>query len=216
LTEQRNNATDQAIDSALRRRLSPPDDETLAQIVNDAVARATAAPPPVAGVIGRTRLWAVAAAIVGMIVGGWLFWQAVAPRPSNPYDQPWRSVAQVYDDTVQDFAPQWVCRDDAEFARSFADQLGQPLLLAQSGGVQALGLSVCNTLSPRTLVLLARADGQEVLVLVDRIERDRTITLPPESSLKLFRRQIGDLVLYELTPREQPAVIEHFYQRNAS
>ena len=58
---------------------------------------------------------------------------------------------------------------------------------------------------------LARVDGQPVVVFVDRAERDPSTLQEPTEGLHLFRRPLGGLVLYELTPLEYPALLEQFF-----
>ncbi|MHC4428114.1 MAG: hypothetical protein ACYS0D_05860, partial [Planctomycetota bacterium] len=68
-----------------------------------------------------------------------------------------------------------------------------------------------NTLSPKTVYLLGRARGQPVMVFVDRVEQDRPSTPPPETPLRRWRKRIGKLVLYEVSPLEEPVFLNLFY-----
>ena len=60
------------------------------------------------------------------------------------------------------------------------------------------------------MILLARVDGEGVIVLIDRAKHDRDIASPADPSLWVFRRAIGDLVLYEVSPRPQAALLDRF------
>jgi len=75
---------------------------------------------------------------------------------------------------------------------------------------EAVGLLYCNSITPRTIGVLVRVEDQPVIVFVDRVERD---TGQPHVSegLNVFRRQIGRLVLYELSPLAEPSVIPLFH-----
>ena len=77
-------------------------------------------------------------------------------------------------------------------------------------GVNAVGLSYCNSITPRTLILLAKVKDRPVLVFVDRLDKDEGQSLPPGSALKLFSRTVDELVLYELTPLAEPHLLGLF------
>lgn len=63
-------------------------------------------------------------------------------------------------------------------------------------------------IGPDTMVLMTRVDGSEnVVVLMDRASADRRLKLPPGSNLSLFRREVGPIVLYEITPLKSERVI---------
>jgi hypothetical protein len=206
-----------SIDAALRRLFEPPPRGALDAIVDRAVQRfrpAEEAAP--AGVLRRHRhrRLAAAAAIAAAVLGGWQIWRAVGPpsRPPAAYrHQPWRSLETVYHDTVAaGFDPGWVCADDREFALTFRSLHHQGLLLADTPpGVETVGLAYCNSITPRTVCILARVGGEPVIVFVDRVERDAGQP-PPPAGLNLFRRQIGRLVLYELSPIAEPSVLPWF------
>jgi len=51
----------------------------------------------------------------------------------------------------------------------------------------------------------------ETIVLADRASFNKEQALPAESGLHLFSRQVGDLVLYECTPLDQPSILDDFY-----
>jgi hypothetical protein len=159
--------------------------------------------------------FALAAALVFAVIGGWLIWHALAPSPpkQGPYDQAWRSLETVYRDVIAaGFQPEWECRDEREFAESFATLYGQSLALApMPEGSGMLGLAYSHSLSPRTTCLLARVDEQPVLVFIDRAERDFAQSLSDSSGLNQFRTQVGRLVIYELSPLAEPRVLPHLH-----
>lgn len=115
------------------------------------------------------------------------------------------------------FTPEWVCTNDAEFAESVSYRLGQPLLVAAGvPGLEVLGWAYPHTykatpLSERAMILLSTVDGQRVVVFMDRAGADKPLTVK-SSRLHLFKRRVGDLVLYEVTPMERPVVIEAMYK----
>ncbi len=164
------------------------------------------------------RRLAVAAAIVAGIFGGWLTWNALRPAGvSNPYG-PWRSIEMVYADAVaNDMKPEWTCDTEPEFADSIRDHFGQAAVIPFElpDGMAALGLAYGNSISRRTVYLLAEVNDEPVIVFIDRVEADSGQTIEESSGLNLFSRRIGRLVLYELSPLEKPALLELFYDPDA-
>src|SRR5690606_38979699 len=70
-----------------------------------------------------------------------------------------------------------------------------------------------DSLSGNTATLLARVGDEKIVVLVDRAADARPVPggAVAGGSLHVFRRQVGPYVLYEITPREAPAVLELAY-----
>ncbi len=198
-----------ALDERLRGLFRPPPEERLARIAGDAVQAVSAPPPPHRKLVFRR--FAAAAAVLGGIVGIWLIGRTVGPAPGDGYTPPaWQSLGTAYHEWLAEgFEPMWVCADDREFIDSFRSTYYQGLVLDElPRGTTALGLSYCNSISARTTALLATVDGVPVVVFIDRIERDHP--QPTPAGLHLHRRQIGRLILYELSPREEPAVLPWF------
>ena len=75
-----------------------------------------------------------------------------------------------------------------------------------------MGLAYPNTITPRTIALLARVHSEEVVVFVDRVRADPGQSLPQGSGLNLHRRRVGKLVLYELSRLDRPFLLDLFYQ----
>ena len=74
------------------------------------------------------------------------------------------------------------------------------------------GLTYRGGLSRYTTTMLARVNGLPVMVFVDRVTADTHPTLrSSESKLHLFRKELGPLVVYELTPLDQPKVSDYLY-----
>ena len=81
-----------------------------------------------------------------------------------------RSLAAIYSETVdRGFRPYYFCDDDVRFAGTFQSRLGQALVLAElPANAEMLGISYLGGISRNATAMLARVDGQEVLVFVDR------------------------------------------------
>ncbi|GMU21089.1 MAG: hypothetical protein AMXMBFR13_11830 [Phycisphaerae bacterium] len=206
--------TQKAMDASLIRSFQPPPPAQLLERIQPAM---PAQAPPVAAsrrFLGRFRELAVAAVVALLIAGGWLGWTVWRESAGTDGDlQPWRSVVAVYrQEAGREFQADWECPPE-EFAFTFSYRFGQPLLLAAlPPGVESRGLAYTNTLTPMTVYHVAVVDGQGVLTFVDRAQAvGDAPTVPPDSGLRVFQRQLGDLVLYEVTPLDQARLLQLFY-----
>jgi hypothetical protein len=211
------------VDDALRRAFAPPPAESVlgppaASKLDGRAGRALPPAPPGRKYASRSAL-RIAAAIALAAVAVWRLYGWISPRAArDPYaPQAWRSLETVYRDKLADgFTVDWECKDDAEFQRTFRTRLGQPLLLATlPANIRSLGLGYCNSISERTVFLLARVDGQEVIVFVDRLDQDKPQPSPSDAKLRLFRREIDKLVAYELTPLPEAQVLDSLFNPKA-
>jgi len=198
------------IDESLRRSFAPSKPPAqLLSILRDA-GSVQAAP------IQPRRRWlkiaavAAAAAIVWAVVG----WQFFGGRGKTPIYDPNTPLETIYAASVADgFKPKWVCDDPHEFASTFKQRQDQPLLLADMPpGVKMEGLHYLGGLSRYTTAMLARVNEKPVLVFVDKASEDKHVAEPSaKSGLHLFRKELGPLVLYELTPLDHPSVMDYLY-----
>lgn len=160
--------------------------------------------------LGVLSIWNVAEQLPSLLSPG-------QPKSSAYEGKPWRNMATVYAETVAaGFEPGWVCNTDEVFSATFQRQLGQGILLStMPAGVTASGLSYTNTITDRTICLLARVEGKPVMVFIDRIDQDSDHRgadrlLPADSDLNLFSRELGALILHELTPLAEPKLLDSF------
>jgi hypothetical protein len=79
-------------------------------------------------------------------------------------------------------------------------------------GAAMLGLSYTGGVTPSSMGMLGTANGKSVLVVVDQVSNDAKAQMKQPGDLKLFKRKIGSLMLYEITPLEEPKLLEMFYQ----
>lgn len=158
----------------------------------------------------RLAVIAAAAALVWCV----LSWQFFVSSSKPPRYNPNRPLDAIYQSQIAaGFKPRWVCDDDREFVATFHDRQGQGLLLAaMPSGSKMVGLTYCGGISRYTTTMLARVNDSPVMVFVDRLSADTHPQLPPgETNLHLFRRVLGSIVLYELTPLEQPRVMDFLH-----
>ncbi|MBY0311579.1 MAG: hypothetical protein K2W85_05885 [Phycisphaerales bacterium] len=111
------------------------------------------------------------------------------------------------------WTPEEVCTEGPAFAKYVQTRMGQPLSITARPGVELVGWSYGDgydgrIVGEKTVVMLARVDGRGVAVLIDRVSQDRTLSVPEGSGLRIFRRVVGSLVVYEVTPWEKPMILD--------
>lgn len=166
-----------------------------------------------------SRGFALAAALVIGAVGIWRMASFLNPAPAPGAERyQWRDLRTIYYSEIEaGFDPQWTCDTDEEFASAFRDRFRQALLLGQvPDHVTPLGLAYGHSLSEQTVYLLARVHGQPVIAFVDGTQNDQATRLPSTGPLRLFRRDVGRLTIYELSPLDQPFLLGLFYDPDAA
>jgi hypothetical protein len=139
-----------------------------------------------------------------------VFWNL---RPGAPHRVVFkeRPLAEVYQETIAyGFEPYYVCEEEERFRSTFYYRHGAALKLGElPPGREMVGLSYPPSISRHSTAMLARVDGEEVMVFVDKLSRDRPIEPPPpESGLRMFRRELQGLVMYEVTPLDEPRMMD--------
>lgn len=66
---------------------------------------------------------------------------------------------------------------------------------------------------PTATVLCSPQEPEPILIVVDEVARDPRPVLESGSPAHLFRRELGDLVLYEITPWDRPRTLDLFRLR---
>ena len=212
------------VDAALRGYAQAPSPSVVLEAIRRHIeashrtpgAEAQAAPTPRLRSIPAWRRLAVAAVLVLGVVGAWQIYHAFTAARGTYDPGPHRTLLQAYQATVDNgFHSNWTCRDDAEFALTFFDQFGQMLSMNPPLPAQtlALGLEYFDILSHKTIGMLARVNEQPVMIFIDRLENDdQSAVQSVEAGKHIFRRELGDLVLYEVTPLDHPGLVNHLRQ----
>ena len=165
-------------------------------------------------------LAAMSAVIVGAAA---VAWQLMGDSRRTPYRPP-SVVVQVAEFTpldvvyraqvANDMRPGWLCKDNEEFGNYFQNRLGQKLFLYPTPtNAQLLGVSFTGGVSPQTMGVLAKVDGQPVVVFADRASaKPKEPLLRDASGLHVHTRQVGDITLYEVSPHAKPHLLDIFFQ----
>lgn len=157
-------------------------------------------------VVGRLwrPAWVAAAAVIAVVAaaGWWLMTRP--PSGPDPLEAEYRQIVAA------GFEPHVVCTTDEQFRDWVYNKFGEPLQpRPDRGGVQYVGWNSSRVLSSYSGLLLARAEGAESVVLIDRtISEDKRLPRPADPGLHQYRRVVGGLVLYEITPLDHPAVLD--------
>lgn len=159
------------------------------------------------------RALAYAAVVALAVVGGWL-WMNPPKFTSRPAQV---STGQVFQRlSSKGFKPDFVCTTDTEFNAAIKERFGQGLLIAAAPNIELIGWAYSGgkagyVISDDELILMARVDGRDTLVFMDRKGRERRVKKDPPPGMKIFRREVGDLVLYEVTPSDQPTLLDRAF-----
>ncbi|MEM6855425.1 MAG: hypothetical protein AAF593_13550 [Planctomycetota bacterium] len=154
----------------------------------------------------KFRTWALRSAIAAVLAlaATTVFFITTSAGDVEP-------LASVYQAEVEaGFVPGWVCETDFEFIETYAKRFQTPLLLKTSPDLEAIGLTYNYALGPQTVMLLARVEGEPVLVFAGST---RLVDQPPrvgDRRYRLFERQVGTVRLFELTPFAEPSVLDQF------
>lgn len=147
------------------------------------------------------RSWLAAAAALALVLGGWRLW-TIANRPDV--------LGPLYRSTVAaGFVPEVVCTTDEEFTGWCRSYLRQPIrVTSRSENVQYVGWNKASVISPLSGILLVRVDGDPVLVVLERVDRQTKVPgAIDDKSLRVFSRRVGEAVLYEVTPKDRAVIL---------
>lgn len=164
-------------------------------------------PSPFVNRGGRAKVlrWsALAAAVVLAGVGAWV---AFRKDPNLiPPQQVWANMERA------NFVPNWRCEDEPTFRAYLNSRLGESFAINESAELKVVGWGYGTdyqfyAISEQTLTLINRVGDQHAVVLIDRAENDRTLKVPESTGLHLYKKRVGGLVLYEISPMPEPHVL---------
>ena len=159
------------------------------------------------------RLFQVAVAAC-LLIALTLNWTMFSSSGTGTVFEP-RQLASLYKEIqAHGFRPYYNCEDPVRFANTFEKRQGQRLALAEMPeGVRMLGLSYLGGLTPDTTAMLGEVNGEQVIVFVERVSNEELLQSVLESNdtdLKSFVRKERGLVFIEITPHDEPTLINFF------
>jgi hypothetical protein len=147
----------------------------------------------------------VAAACVGWLL---FIWQLV-PRGKKQAPFEPQPLAMLFDQAVRSgFEPYWECPPE-RFAATFQERLQAPLQMTSMPDDRYMaGLAYPGGLSRDTTAILCRVDNQPVMVFVDRLANDRSVSEDAQRpNVQIHRKTLGPLVLYEVSGFDEPQML---------
>jgi len=201
----------QRVERALESNPAAREQVRLQREMDQALGRLFAAAPahPLPLPVGRrtpTWAWGLAAAVLLAAAGVWAVWfRAPATRTPVP-----NALAVLYRAQVDSgFVPKQVCTTREAFSDWVRTYYQQPLYPSEPHeGVEFVGWNYAPAVGKHSGVLLARAQGKEVIVVIDRaVLEKQPLTENCDAALHIFREQVGPLVLYEVSPLDKAAIL---------
>lgn len=101
------------------------------------------------------------------------------------------------------------CNVPHDFELHFQDTYGQELFVDATGAMSLEG-PFTSQRWPSTTILSSPQQPEPILILVDAVTHDPKPVLEADSPAHLFRRELGSLVLYELSPWDKPQMLDLF------
>lgn len=199
----------QQINGSLRRMFTPP--ASVPELPATPEAKSERRRNWMFGRVGAAQIAAAVVAIVGLT---WIMWVMTSPPDLSPPGFPEsKTLAQAYRDEVDSgYHESWQCRNTREFVTYVWQSLGGGLAFADlPPSIKALGLDGCNCISPNTVYLLTTVDNKKVIVFIDHKGAKADLSDMSKFGLHAFKRDVGDLELYEVTPLDKPHVLPYFH-----
>jgi len=150
------------------------------------------------------RYFALAASLLIVAAAGWYF---VRPDPHLiPPEQVWTNIQNV------NFVPSWKCENEKVFRDYLNVKLGESFAIDESESLKVVGWGYgvdykFYPLSKSTLTLINKVGDTHAIVLIDKVENERNLTVPASTGLHLYKKRVGNLVLYEMSPLPEPHVL---------
>jgi hypothetical protein len=164
-----------------------------------------ASPTPVSGV--RFPVFKFTAIAASLLIAAGAAWYALRPDPNLiPPQQVWTNMEKI------NFVPSWRCENETVFRDYLRVKLGESFAIDESESLQVVGWGYAADykfypISKETLTLINKVGDDHAVVLIDRAEHDRELSVPPQSGLHIFKKRVGNLVLYEMSPLPEARVL---------
>jgi hypothetical protein len=210
---------DEALDARLRAAFTLPED--VGGIARAAVREASEMPALRAEALPVPWLRRVAAAAAVLLASAGLWWWldgdggAIADdaRPvamgeaANVCGSIYADVARVVEQSSEAFG---ACQSPQSLAEFFDERYGTPLYVKIQPDRPVVGPIPCAIL-PDATVLGCVTESCAIAIVVGAAGDDPPAGLASDGTLHCYRRELGGLVLYELSPLDAPACLDLFY-----
>jgi hypothetical protein len=135
-------------------------------------------------------------------------WALVPSESSRAEFRP-RPLAVVYRETVRNgFQPLYAGTEADRIRDTFYHRHGQALKLGKlPEDCRVEGLSYVPSVSQHSTAILARVQNQPVMLFVDKLARDAARPPTEAHGLRIYRAELNELVIYEVTPLHEPRLI---------
>ncbi len=216
------------VEESLRRSFAPPDLSALEAKI-DAAARAAEPTPAPDQLAARRRKLLLAAVAVAAAAAVFVLLIARADEGFSPREQTQvasPSPRQTFGANLAMFVSdrQLPSPDDLSclgarrppdicvgpHSKPWLPASSQVQVLGECGTAEGPACEPSGLLAGTGLQLRIVSTGARVFVCMDLLSRDPRPLLPEDSGLQLFRRVLGDYVMYEVTPLSEPHVLELF------
>ncbi|MBX3379250.1 MAG: hypothetical protein KF805_04095 [Phycisphaeraceae bacterium] len=207
-------ALQKQLDSSLRAGFGAPPVVPVAGILTKEEARAFQPKPRRAGWPREYKMFGALAALLAIAVSIQAYFWMTGPG-TGVEERP--SLASVYYKLVNHkFRPSEECTTREKFAKWMATRYGVALAPKEDRpDVELVGWSYSGAISNYTGLLLARVDGKPVVVAIDTVARQNDWGFPcrrqpdDENGVNFFSTEIDGIALYEITPLDQPRIIDN-------
>ena len=158
---------------------------------------------PARRVLAR-RLAAAAALLVAVL--GWSWWASVGSEPGTA-PTPGPPAGRIHAEAVLALADGLLaCNSESQLAQTFRERYGQELHVRIDPTRLLVGPFACASWPSATLLVATLPDP--VALLVDALDSDPRLTADIETGIRAHRREIGRLVVYELSRNDEPVCLD--------
>jgi hypothetical protein len=157
--------------------------------------------------------WLRVAALVALVMSGYLLYLNVGPSPQPTATvRPFLTPMEVYVAEVgQGMTPDVVCVSNEAFLTFAKDTVGIALSIQPTQGLTLIGWNYASRVfSDNTVALLAKYHDQPVVIFMDRIEPGLMDGCAGNSTCDEAAVRVGGVYLHEVRPKGTPSILDKF------